>query len=84
MLSSPFQEEEGMRVFVAWILALGLIASPATAKAGRTGDDTVAKADSNSDAAAKGKTDGSAAAAKTDSTPSATTPTKAESATLEV
>jgi hypothetical protein len=73
-----------MRVLVAWILALGLVASPVMAKAGRTSDDTAAKADSNSDATAKGKTDGSAAASKTDSTPSATTPTKTESATLEV
>lgn len=72
-----------MRVLVAWILALGLVASPVMAKAGRTSDDTVAKADSNSDAAAKAKADETAAASKTDSTTSATTPAKAESPALE-
>ena len=72
-----------MRVLVAWILALGLVASPAMAKAGRTSDDTVAKANSDNDAAAKSKTDETAAAAKTDSTTSATTPAKAESPALE-
>src|SRR5208282_5433976 len=72
-----------MRVLVAWILALGLVASPAMAKAGRTSDDTAAKANSDNDAAAKGKTNETAAAAKTDSTTSATTPAKAESPALE-
>jgi hypothetical protein len=73
-----------MRVLVAWILAVGLVASPVMAKSGRTSDDTVTKANSENDAAAKGKTDVSTAASKTDGTPSTTTPTKAESATLEV
>ena len=72
-----------MRVLVAWILAFGLVAAPAMAKAGRTSDDTVAKANSDNDAAAKGKADESAAASKTDSTASATTPAKAESPALE-
>jgi hypothetical protein len=72
-----------MRVLVAWILAFGLVAAPAMAKAGRTSDETVAKANSDNDAAAKGKTDETAAASKTDSTTSATTPAKAESPALE-
>jgi hypothetical protein len=72
-----------MRVLVAWILGLGLVASPAMAKAGRTSDDTVAKANSDNDAAAKSKTDETAATSKTDSTASATTPAKAESPALE-
>lgn len=72
-----------MRVLVAWILALGLVASPAMAKAGRTSDDTVAKANSDNDAAAKGKADETAAASKTDSTTSASAPAKTESPALE-
>jgi len=75
-----------MRVLVAWILALGLVAAPAMAKAGRSSDDTVAKANSDNDATAKVKADETAAASKTDSTTSATSataPTKAESPALE-
>jgi hypothetical protein len=44
-----------MRVLAAWILALGLFASPAIARAHRAGDDTSAKADTDKNAAANPK-----------------------------
>lgn len=68
-----------MRVLAAYILSLGLIASPALAKAHRASDDGTPKADSTSDAAAKAKTDASAPAPKAENAP-----TKSEAATLEV
>jgi hypothetical protein len=58
-----------MRVLAAWILALGLFASPVMARAHGTGDDAAAKAGTDKDAAAKPKpADGSRAASKTDAT----------------
>ncbi|HXW56925.1 MAG TPA: hypothetical protein VEJ67_14335 [Candidatus Cybelea sp.] len=69
-----------MRVLAAWILALGLFASPVTARAHRAGDDTTAKTDTDKNATANPRpadaTPGSKASgpAKTDA---AATPTPA-------
>ena len=71
-----------MRVLVAWILALGLVASTAAARAGRDGDNstsTAAQPAATKDAAATAKPgDTAAPAAKSDA------PAKPEPAAMEV
>jgi hypothetical protein len=71
-------KEEGMRAFVAWILALGLIVSPAMAGTDKPGDGkdtTTSKANDASATTAKDKTPDATAnaanASKTNATPAA-------------